>query len=76
MVQWPNLPIITWAVARLLAGVLSGTGEHVAKVIAYGALFAWAWLELFDGANYFRRALGLVLLLLLITSAARTGRLY
>ncbi|MBD1942562.1 hypothetical protein H6F50_09370 [Coleofasciculus sp. FACHB-712] len=30
--------------------------------VGSGALFTWAWQEFFDGVNYFRRALGLVVL--------------
>lgn len=65
----PNLPITTWFLARLLAWPLTGTAEAVARAVAYGALFTWAWLELFQGVNYFRRALGLVVLAGLIMSA-------
>jgi len=31
-------------------------------LVAFGALFTWAWQEMFEGVNYFRRALGLVVL--------------
>jgi len=31
-------------------------------------LFTWAWQELFEGVNYFRRALGLVVLIGCIAS--------
>jgi hypothetical protein len=31
-------------------------------------LFTWAWQELFQGVNYFRRSLGLVVLLGAIAS--------
>jgi hypothetical protein len=37
-------------------------------VIAFGAIFTWAWLELFDGVNYFRRALGATVLIGVIAS--------
>lgn len=30
-----------------------------AQLFAFGALFTWAWQELFDGVNYFRQVLGL-----------------
>jgi hypothetical protein len=36
--------------------------------IAFGSLFTWAWLELFQGVNYFRRALGFIVLLFAIAS--------
>ena len=37
-------------------------------VIAFGSLFIWAGLELFQGVNYFRRALGLLVLVGLTAS--------
>ncbi|HEY9908282.1 MAG TPA: hypothetical protein V6D18_11845 [Thermosynechococcaceae cyanobacterium] len=36
--------------------------------MAFGSLFTWAWLELFQGVNYFRRSLGLIVLLGAIAS--------
>jgi hypothetical protein len=58
----PNLPLITWLVMLLLAQVLSGDVSKLASVIGRGALFTWAWLELFQGVNYFRRALGAIVI--------------
>ena len=67
-----NLPIITWAVARVLATVFgTGMAHSLFEVIAFGALFTWAWLELFSGVNYFRRALGLVILVMTILNQIR-----
>ncbi len=37
-------------------------------VVANGSLFTWAWMELFQGVNYFRRSLGLIVLIGIITS--------
>ena len=67
--QVPNLPLIVWIVAKLLATVVKhGTLHRLANNLAFGALFAWAWIELFQGVNYFRRALGALVLLGLIAS--------
>ena len=61
--QMPNLPILVWVTATLLQLVFtSGKVYAGLNVIAFGSLFTWAWQELFDGVNYFRRALGLVVL--------------
>ena len=38
------------------------------EAIAFGSLFTWAWEELFQGVNYFRRALGFLVLIGLIAS--------
>ncbi len=61
--QMPNLPILVWVTATLLQLVFtSGKVYAGLNAIAFGSLFTWAWQELFDGVNYFRRALGLVVL--------------
>lgn len=62
--QMPNLPIILWVTASLLKLVFP-TGEINTGLdaLAFGSLFTWAWLELFQGVNYFRRALGLGVLI-------------
>jgi hypothetical protein len=67
--QMPNLPLIigtTASVLRLLFS--SGEVSLVLDLVAFGSLFTWAWQELFDGVNYFRRGLGLLALLGLIIS--------
>lgn len=65
--QAPNLPILVWLGATVLQ-LLPVTGKVQAglSLIAFGTLFTWAWLELFEGVNYFRRALGLVVLVSII----------
>ena len=61
--QPPNLPIIVWGVASLLKLISTNGSLNVGlDLIAFGSLFTWAWLELFQGVNYFRRMLGLVVL--------------
>ena len=67
--QPPNLPLIVWIVATGLEVIVkSGNIHTVADVIAFGSLFTWAWEELFQGVNYFRRALGLIVLIGAIAS--------
>lgn len=61
--QPPNPPIIVWGVVSLLKLVFTDGLVNVGlDLIAYGSLFTWAWMELFQGVNYFRRTLGLVVL--------------
>lgn len=61
--QMPNLPILVGLTAALLQFVLpSGNLQTTSSLVAFGALFTWAWQELFDGVNYFRRSLGLLVL--------------
>lgn len=67
--QMPNLPLIVWIVASILALIFTtGKINTVLDVVANGSLFTWAWLELFQGVNYFRRALGLLVLIGIIAS--------
>ncbi len=62
--QMPNLPLIVWIVASLLKIVFTTGKIHLGlDLIAFGSLFTWAWEELFQGVNYFRRALGLLVLI-------------
>ena len=62
--QPPNPPIILWGVASLLQLVFtSGDVNTGLEVLAFGCLFTWGWLELFQGVNYFRRGLGLIVLI-------------
>jgi hypothetical protein len=61
--QMPNLPLLVWLAATLLDLLLPSGKLHTGiDLVAFGALFTWAWQELFQGVNYFRRALGLVVL--------------
>lgn len=65
--QPPNLPLIVGVVTSLLQIIFSTGKIHLGlELIAFGSLFTWAWEELFQGVNYFRRALGLFVLVGLI----------
>jgi hypothetical protein len=67
--QPPNLPIIVWIGATLLKMIFAtGQINTGLELIAFGTLFTWAWEELFQGVNYFRRALGLIVLVGLLVS--------
>jgi hypothetical protein len=44
--------------AWLVAALAHGSVHAYARATFYAALAAWAWEELADGANWFRRALG------------------
>jgi hypothetical protein len=65
--QMPNLPILVGSAATFLLFVLpSGKIQTAFALVAFGTLFTWAWQELFEGVNYFRRSLGLMGLVSLI----------
>jgi hypothetical protein len=62
--QAPNLPILVWLGATALQLLpVAGKAQTGLSLIAFGALFTWAWLEIFEGVNYFRQALGLIVLI-------------
>jgi len=67
LVQMPNLPLLVGLAATLFQLILpSGNLQTGLDLVAFGALFTWAWQEVFEGVNYFRRALGLVVLVGLV----------
>ena len=67
--QMPNLPLIVFLVATILSLVFtSGKINTVLDILANGSLFTWAWMELFQGVNYFRRGLGLAVFIGIIAS--------
>jgi hypothetical protein len=69
LAQMPNLPLIVWIVASIFKMILTtGKINTGLELLAFGSLFTWAWEELFQGVNYFRRALGLLVLVSLIAS--------
>ena len=69
LAQMPNLPLIVWIVANLLALFFTnGKINTVLVLLADGSLFTWAWMELFQGVNYFRRLLGLAVFISIIGS--------
>ncbi len=67
--QPPNLPLSVGLIATVLKLIVTTGNIHTGlDAVAFGSLFTWAWLELFEGVNYFCRALGLVVLIGLIVS--------
>jgi len=65
----PNLPLVIWTAACLSQKTFSaGNISTGLDLIAFGSLFTWGWEELFQGVNYFRRALGFFVLVGLIAS--------
>jgi hypothetical protein len=72
LAQTPNLPLIVWGITSLLMIIFTTGKTHTGlESIAFGALFTWAWEELFQGVNYFRRALGLLVIVSMIVSKVR-----
>lgn len=62
--QPPNLPIIVWAVFNVIGRIVTdGFIHHAATAISFAGLIIWAMLELLSGDTYFRRLLGLMILI-------------
>ncbi|HAG84537.1 MAG TPA: hypothetical protein DCL61_26135 [Cyanobacteria bacterium UBA12227] len=67
--QPPNLPLLVGVTATVLKFIVTTGNIHTGlDAIAFGSLFTWAWLELFEGVNYFRRVLGFLVLIGLIAT--------
>ena len=74
LAQPPNLPIIVWGIASLLQLVVTSGETHTGlDLIAFGSSFTWTWEETFQGVNYFRRALGWVVLIAAIAFRIQTS---
>ena len=71
--QFPNIPIIVWGVSLVITKIFNeGTIHTLASTISFGAIFTWAYLEIFQGVNYFRRALGIVVLVVTLFGKINT----
>ena len=61
--QRPNLPLLVWLAATVLKLLFTSGNLYTGlDALAFGSLFTWAWQELFQGVNYFRRAVGFIVL--------------
>lgn len=68
--QRPNVLLIVWVVLTLASlFVPTGTPESVVWWASLAVLALWAVLEVWKGVNYFRKALGVIVLLLILLAA-------
>jgi hypothetical protein len=70
IVQFPNLPLIVAFLASQAGRVLSTAETPYARSISYLAMTIWAYEELIDGVNWFRRLLGLTYAVVTIVRVA------
>jgi hypothetical protein len=70
--QFPNLPLAAALFGLALSWVFSpGSAAHAAsRAVFYVGLGIWAWLELAEGVNGFRRVLGAAGLVYVVVSLA------
>jgi hypothetical protein len=71
LVQFPNPPLIVSLAGSVLAGLADGRAGAYAEAISRLGLAVFAYLELTDGANWFRRVLGAVVLVWLVITLGR-----
>jgi hypothetical protein len=75
LVQFPNAPLALALGARGAAGVCAeGAGRDRARSLFLVSLGVWAWEELADGDNWFRRLLGAVALAWIASAPLRVHR--
>lgn len=71
--QRPNAPLAIWIVATVIAFFVHGTVHTVVSVVGTVALVIWAIDELARGVNPWRRALGAVVLLVIVATRFGLG---
>lgn len=71
--QHPNIPLIIWLVLTVLSIFVNGTLSNLVWWAAMAVLGLWAILEIWKGVNYFRRALGAVVLVMVVLALFRVG---
>src|SRR5689334_9766408 len=67
--QWPNLPLWSFLVASAVRMVLhpDGTAGTALSIVSGVAIIVWSVLEIAQGASPFRRVLGGVVLLTVVS---------
>jgi hypothetical protein len=67
IIQKPNLPLIVWFGSYLVTKLpLTSQASHFFGALSFGALFTWAWMEIFYGVNIYRRLLGLTVMIFIM----------
>ncbi len=59
IVQFPNRPLIATVLAAVIARSTRGPTAAAAILVSRLALLVWSAEEIFEGANWFRRLLGI-----------------
>ena len=71
--QFPNVPLIVAMTAGAVARLSDGELGRTAGVMSDAALLVWAYEEITDGANWFRRMVGVGGALVALRSVSRTA---
>lgn len=70
LVQFPNPPLIVALAGALVAALTRGRTADYAQAVGHIGLAVFAYLELTDGVNWFRRLLGAAVLVSLAMTLA------
>lgn len=68
IVQFPNAMLLAYVASLMITKLTEGSIRQFFEILGFGSLFVFAWLELFEGVNYFRRALGLAVMIFLMVN--------
>ncbi len=67
--QWPNVPLIAWGVFLVLSRLVAREPYHaIFEWLSFIGIVVWAGLEIVYGVNYFRRAIGLLVFVIVVGS--------
>ncbi len=70
--QWPNALLTAWLVLKLATMLLQdGRLDSGLRNLSSAVLFAWAYLEITQGVIYFRKGLGVVVMLIIMINYFR-----
>jgi hypothetical protein len=69
-VQFPNLPLIVAFLAGETAVFLHGDAHLYARSVSYLGMTIWAYEELANGVNWFRRLLGAAYAVIMVVRVA------
>jgi len=70
ILQFPNLPLIVAFLAAEAGRFVHGSGHAYTTSVAYLAMTIWAYEELANGVNWFRRLLGLTYAVVMVVRVA------
>ena len=70
IVQFPNLPLIVAFLASEAALLLHGDAHFYARSVSYLGMAIWAYEELANGVNWFRRLLGAAYAVIMVIRVA------
>lgn len=69
IVQLPNITLCAWFLFKLISIILTkGQVKTGFELLSMAFLFTWAYIEMTKGVNYFRKLLGLIVIIVLIAN--------